>query len=96
MQSGKSGEMKPIEVPDSLLPFVKRQYFRKTGEDIIGTEYVNAGKWFIKDATRLKTWNSILYEGDISRFIVLDHTYTVSEKISILSEYRVFVHRDEV
>lgn len=85
--------MHPIEIPDILLPMVKREYRIVKGQDIPSTD---AGKYFFKDVTNLKRWNSLLYDGDISRFIDEGTEYVIAEKVNFTSEYRVFVCRGDV
>ena len=88
--------MTPLEIPPYLRRFAGREYFIAYGREIKGTEYADASKWFVKDASELKSWNSLLYDGDVSRIIDPDRRYAVSRKIEIVSEYRCFVYEDEV
>lgn len=83
----------PIEIPDALLPYVGREYFWAR-ERNLDAEHMNAGKYFLKDADTLKTWNSMLYDGYVSEIIEPDTIYSVSEKVNFLSEWRVFVFED--
>lgn len=88
--------MTPIEVPDALMPYVGRRYLRMRGCDI-SSEMLDGRRWFLKDAETLKRWNSALYDfGGLGHMIDADTEYVVSERVIFLSEWRVFVHRDEV
>ena len=92
----RDANMTPIEIPDPLLPFCGRKYVRLKGKDIIGTQYADPEKYFIKDITELKHWNSLMQMTDVSDQIDPRRKYSVSAKILILSEYRVFVCRGHV
>lgn len=89
-------EMTPIEVPDALLPYVGRTYERMLGRDI-PDDMLDGRRWFVKDAGKLKRWNSALYDfGGLGHLIDPDVPYVVSERVSFVSEWRVFVHEDEI
>lgn len=89
-------EMTPIEVPDALLPYVGREYHRMLGKDI-PEEMLDGRKWFAKDATHLKRWNSALHDfGTLRHLIEPDVTYVVSERVPFVSEWRLFAYEDEV
>lgn len=89
-------KMKPIEIPETLRRFTGREYSIIKGMDIDNQKYTS-DKFFFKDADNIKNWNSLLYRGwDIANKIDSETHYVVSEYIDIVSEYRVFVHRDEV
>lgn len=94
--------LNPIEIPKCLRTeeFLKRKYKIVNFEEI-----PKSGKWFVKDVSKLKTFTSALYE-DISQldldkyskpneggFTQLDnsHLFQVSEKLTIYSEYRVYI-----
>ena len=88
-------EMKPIEIPDSMYDFLGRMYIKLKGSEVL-KHYTYSSKWFVKDISSLKYWNSSLYDGDISKYICKDRDYSVSQKMDIVSEYRVFVLEDNV
>lgn len=83
----------PIEIPDAMLPFAGREYFRSLGRDI-DEAHLSTERYFIKDVDTLKRWNSLLYNGEVAGLIEPGTTYSVSEKVSFLSEWRVFVFED--
>lgn len=89
-------DMTPIEVPEALMPFLRREYHRFPYADIPG-EMLDMSRWFLKDASSLKSWNSSLLFDDSDPLAYMEpgHDYIVSEKVGFSSEYRVFVHRDE-
>lgn len=93
--------MNPIEVPGILRTeeFLKRKYSIVSKEEL-----PSSGIYFVKYASKLKVFS---YTGAITHLfdssleyagkIKLDEgLYQVSEQVDILSEYRVFVFRDEV
>lgn len=89
-------KMIPIEVPEVLRKkeFLHRQYYVTDREHL---PYHSAGKWFVKNADKLKEFNSCLYEGAVpSISTILPGNYVVSEWIHIISEFRVFVYKDTV
>lgn len=88
--------VKPIEIPDSLLSFCRREYKKMPGSKIIGAEYADASKYFIKDISELKSWNSLLQIGDVSAQIDPDRMYSVSTKLNFGAEYRIFVCRESI
>lgn len=83
----------PIEIPNAMMPFAGREYFRSLGRDI-DEAHRDASKFFLKDIDTLKKWNSLLYDGEISGLLNPDTTYSVSEKVIFLSEWRIFVYED--
>ena len=95
-EHARDAKMTPLEIPEYLRKFTGREYRIMKGADIIGTSLADASKWFIKDASELKTWNSLLYGRDVSGMIDPERLYSVSEKINILSEHRTFVYMDGV
>ena len=95
-EHARDAGMTPLEIPEYLREFAGRDYRIMKGANIIGTSLADASKWFIKDVSELKTWNSLLYDRDVSEMIDPGRLYSVSEKINILSEYRTFVYMDEV
>lgn len=95
-EHARDAGMTPLEIPEYLRKFAGRDYRIMKGTDIIGTSLADASKWFIKDVSELKTWNSLLYSRDISGMLDPCRMYSVSEKMNILSEYRTFVYMDEV
>lgn len=88
----------PIEIPECLGKYTGRLYGITDGYVILReAKTIDLDKFFVKDATCLKSWNNLLYDGaDISRFIIPEHKYVVSDRVDFLSEYRVFVLNDEV
>lgn len=95
-ENAVDADMTPLEIPACLRRFTGREYFITEGRVIRDTGYADASKWFIKDASELKSWNSLLYDGDVSRMIDPDRLYAVSRKVNIASEYRCFVYGDEI
>lgn len=93
--NNKNTEMVPIEIPAPMLFFAEREYFTIKGIDLKNTKYTS-GDYFIKNISELKKWNSLLYDNDITRFIEDDVTYSVSEKVEFVSEYRIFVLNDNI
>ena len=93
---GADKAMTPLEIPYAMSTFLNRKYFRCKGTDL-PKECLDGSKWFLKDASQLKKWSSLLYDDmDLSYYIEPDHVYTVSEKLEFASEWRVFVFNDEV
>ena len=90
--------MKPIEVPETLRDyrFTRRLYAIMKGRYICRDIRENSKEWFIKDADHLKSWNNLLMDGDCSEHIESDVHYVVSERVSLLSEYRVFVCKKDI
>ena len=88
--------MNPIEVPNVLRKdeFLKRKYS-------ISDEVPKLGRFFVKNASRLKAFS---YAGSLEhiteeerlKYILLGDMYQVSELVDIVSEYRVFVHNDKI
>lgn len=93
LPSAADPDMTPLEIPKSLVPFACRYYETMRGSDI-PCDLLDGKKYFLKDVSHLKRWNSLLYEGDLSRFIDPDVFYSISEKVDFLSEWRVFVYED--
>jgi len=89
-------KMIPIEVPEILRKeeFLGRSY-RIVDRDKI--PYDTGGKYFIKNVSRLKEFNSALYEGMVPMPSTLPAGhYVVSSWVDIRSEFRVFVYKDEI
>lgn len=94
---GRHIEMTPIEIPEALRGYTGgRKYEIIKGIDIPKECLADSKNWFIKDASHLKKWNNLLIDGDCASCIEPDTNYVVSERVNIISEYRVFVHRDEI
>lgn len=95
-------DMNPIEVPVELR---KLQYLNRQYSIIDASEIPKYGRWFIKDASKLKGFSysgniehaNIIYDGnkgmDDELNIHVDNSQPIvlSELVNILSEYRVFV-----
>lgn len=91
---GKS--MEPIEVPECLRKeeFLKRMYYFVEKKDL---PFQSRQKYFVKNVSGLKVFNSALYEGTMPGWNALpDGQYLVSEWLNILSEFRIFVFHDEI
>ena len=86
----------PCEVPLCLQRFTGRTYDIVRGKDILKEVIQDGTRWFIKDASELKYWNNLLYDGDCMRFIHPDREYVVSERVVFESEYRTFIFRGEI
>ena len=86
-------EMQPIEVPETLQRFCRRDYRIMKGSVLPSTD---SDRYFFKDATELKSWNSALCDGDVARYIDPEHMYVFSEKVRFDAEYRVYVYRDVI
>ena len=85
--------MHPIEVPEVLRTpeFLKRDYNICTP-----SSFPSSDRFFIKNADKLKDWT---YCGEIQNIIAQTHpntNYVVSEEVSILSEWRVYVINDNI
>ena len=85
--------MPPIEVPEELRKY-RTGYEVLQGKDIL-KDKAN-GRYFIKRIDKLKSWNNLLYDGNVSSYIEPDALYSVSLRHNILSEWRVFVYKKEV
>lgn len=93
--------MNPIEVPEILrrYEFLKRKYSILRSKDL-----PKEGYYFVKNASKLKDFSytgeiSYIHEGPKNEYCVHfndSDLYQLSEAVSILSEYRVFVHHDEI
>lgn len=91
-------KMNPIEIPDILRSdeFLKRKYSIVTKENL-----PKDGYYFVKYVSRLKQFS---YTGFIERLhnspdansFLKPGLYQVSEVIDIISEYRCFVHNDQI
>lgn len=93
----EKNRMTPLEIPEVLFRYLHRMYIPSIkGIDVIKNNYTDSNKYFIKNIDKIKAFNSSLQLGDIQRFIEPETNYSVSEKIEILSEYRVLVCKDEV
>lgn len=89
-------KLTPIELPDVLRVYAGRKYEFMLGKELKNSN-IDLRNMFVKDADTLKKWNSLLYRGhDIAHLLEDDTNYVVSEYVNILSEYRVFVNRDEI
>ena len=98
LQKYQHTTLKSLEIPEifrSNRKFMARDYDIKQGKDI-EPRYLNGKEWFVKDITKPKLWNSLLYDGDLSQYINPDHTYAISKRVPIISEWRAFVYKDEV
>ena len=93
---GEHIPMKPIEVPEVLRPFCHRKYEIQKGSDIPKDILHGGDMWFLKDADTLKGWNNLFENICAEGCIQKDTRYVISERVEIFSEYRVFVHRDEI
>lgn len=90
--------MTPIEVPEVLR---KEEYLLRDYKIVPAEKLPKTGYMFIKDASRLK---QATYLGDLSlmntgHFMFETdntHKYVISEVLNILSEYRVFVCKDNI
>ena len=91
-------DMIPIEIPECLKYYIKREYHCLQGKELLTVhkEFLQSSKYFVKDASHLKQWNSLLYSDDISYYIEPETYYTVSERVDFLSEWRIFVYNGEV
>ncbi len=86
-------DMPPVEVPQELRQY-RPDYSTFKGSDI-PKDKLNS-KYFIKRIDKLKSWNSLLYDGDVSSYIKPDALYSVGLRHNILSEWRIFVYKGEV
>ncbi len=95
---GKDAAMRPIEVPESLRHHCHREYQIRKGKDIPQNLLYSPDmdEWFIKDADILKGFNNALCIGSCANHIIPEKRYVVSEKVNILSEYRVFMWKNEI
>lgn len=87
--------MEPIEVPDVL----RREEFLHREYNILPKDEVpSTGRWFIKMASKLKTFSNALSSGLLTCIDLKleDGLYVVSEWVQFMSEFRVFVERDEI
>lgn len=88
--------LEPCEVPFCLQRFTGRKYSIMRGEEIPKKVIQDGQQWFLKDASQLKNWNNLLYDGDCTRFIRPDREYVISERVAFASEYRAFVFRGKI
>ena len=89
-------KMEPIEVPECLRKreFLKRGYCFVEKKDL---PFGSRQKYFIKNVSGLKVFNSALYDGNVPGWDVLPAgKYLISEWLNILSEFRVLVFHDKV
>ena len=89
-------KMEPIEVPECLRKpeYLKRKYYFTDKRNL---PFQSRQKYFVKNISELKVFNSALYDGAIPGWNTLpEGKYLVSEWINILSEFRIFVLRDRV
>lgn len=90
--------MNPIEVPDCLRQdeFLKRKY------SIVNKKYLpKQGYFFIKYVSQLKVFSHTglierLFDSEFNNDFLKDGLYQVSEVVEIISEYRCFIHDDEL
>lgn len=88
--------MTPLEVPESLRRFVSRPYAIVCGSDLPEGR-IDGNRWFMKDASHLKRWAVPMANHSIEHGVDRDGTlYVVSGRVEFASEWRVFVHGDEV
>lgn len=85
--------MPPIEVPPELIKY-RPDYEVLQGKDI-PKDKMNT-MYFIKRVDKLKSWNSLLLEGDVGKYIEPDALYSISPRHTILSEWRIFIYQGEV
>lgn len=80
--------MIPIEIPQILRTpeFLKREYKICTPE-----EFPSSGRYFIKNADKLKDWSYCGNIENIMNQLNKDTNYVVSEEVNILSEWRIYV-----
>lgn len=91
--------MNPIEVPDILRSdkYLKRKYSIIKREDL-----PKSGYYFVKYVSKLKEFSftglieTLSNEEEKGNSFLKEGLYQVSEVVDILSEYRVFVHQDEI
>lgn len=96
LQENYGKKMEPIEVPECLrkAEFLKRRYYFVDKKNL---PFQSRQKYFIKNISGLKVFNSALYDGSIPGWNVLpEGRYLVSEWINIMSEFRIFVLHDQV
>lgn len=89
-------KMKPIEVPECLRKpeYLKRKYYFTDKKNL---PFQSMQKFFIKNVSGLKVFNSALYDGGVPGWNTLpEGEYLVSEWINILSEFRIFVFHDQI
>lgn len=88
--------MVPIEVPEVLRT---REYLGRTYEimDRDKLPSYERGRYFVKNTSKLKEFNSSAYDGRIPAPSTLPAgMYLLSEWVDIRSEFRVFVYQDQV
>lgn len=86
--------MNPIEIPEILR---KPKWLGRAYEIVDKNELPEDGHWFVKYVSSLKY---LTYEGSNGipkdNSVFKDGLYALSDPISILAEYRVFVYHDEI
>lgn len=89
--------MRPLEIPETLILFVKRPYRVVYGRDMSGLDF-DPNVTFVKDADHLKKFNSLLCLTDrqVREHIEPDTRYVVSENVGFSSEWRIFVLHDNI
>lgn len=90
--------MTPIEVPEVLRTkeYLGRSYLFTDCDRLSSYEHTSM-KYFVKNVSKLKEFNSALYDGRIPYPSTLpDGQYLISEWVNIRSEFRVFVYHDEI
>ena len=79
--------MNPIEIPTVLR---REKYLGRKYKIVEAKDVPLDGYWFIKDASKLKSWTH-LGEVGLYRDSIVSGIYVVSEPVDIIAEYRVFV-----
>ena len=87
-------DMPPIEIPQSLRKYSPSYQILK-GSSVIEKGVANSS-FFIKRVDELKSWNNLLYEGNVSHFIQKDALYSITRKQKIVAEYRIFICDDRI
>lgn len=98
LQHNYGKHMQPIEVPEVLRTdeFLKRSY-RFVDRDKLPAYEDGKLKYFVKNVDKLKEFNSSMYDGRIPFPSTLPSgQYLISGWVDIRSEFRMFVHRDQI
>ena len=85
--------MSTIEIPEQLRKY-RPDYQIQLGYEI-PKQKANS-QYFIKRLDKMKSWNSLLYDGDVSKYIKPNAVYSISLRHNILSEWRVLVHKNKI
>lgn len=97
-------KMNPVEVPECLRKqrFLNRTYKIIGYRSIVGeASKINNGDIFLKDVSTLKRFSAscnidtLIKDGTLN-ILDKDANYLISEKVDILSEYRVYVFEGEI